>query len=178
MNIVLSVFTAKAFKEYILPNINNTNYTVVLERDIYGMECDTVLQFDVIENNWRILSGPGYNYRIRSKTANSEQMKIESGMKFEIICADSTVVRVNVTESTSNFLQTQKYIIKSKSITIGSASTNDIVCKASFISHSHAKIAYIKDGWHIEDLSQNGVFVNSVRAVSYTHLTLPTMAVV
>ena len=32
MNIVLSVFTAKAFKEFILPNVNNTNYSQTVEK--------------------------------------------------------------------------------------------------------------------------------------------------
>ena len=163
MNIVLSVFTAKAFKEFILPNVNNTNYSVLLERDIYGINTDTVLQFDVIENEWRLLADTGCGYTIRTKDEKPEQISIKSGMKFEIVCADGTVIRIRVTESNSNFLQTTKYAVRGKSITIGSAADNDIVCKASFISHSHAKISYIKDGWHIEDLSQNGVFVNSVR---------------
>lgn len=163
MNIVLSVFTAKAFKEFVLPNVNNTNYSVLLEREVYGISTDTVLQFDVIENEWRLLAGAGCGYHIRMKDEKPEEISIKSGMKFEIICADGTVIRIRVTESKSNFLQTTKYIVRGKSITIGSAADNDIVCKASFISHSHAKISYIKDGWHIEDLSQNGVFVNSVR---------------
>lgn len=163
MNIVLSVFTAKAFKDFILPNVNNTNYSVLLEREVYGISTDTVLQFDVIENEWRLLAGAGCGYSIRTKEGKPEQLSIKSGIKFEIVCADGTVVRVRVAESNANFLQTAKYFVKGKSITIGSAADNDIICKASFISHSHAKISYVKDGWHIEDLSQNGVFVNSVR---------------
>ena len=163
MNIVLSVFTAKAFKEFILPNVDNTNYSILLEREIYGIDTDTTLRFDIIEGVWRILATPGCGYHLRIKDKKPERAKIENGMKFEVVCNDGTVIRVNVNESRSNFLQTTKYCIKSKSITIGSAQENDIVCKASFISHSHAKISFVKDGWHIEDLSQNGVFVNSVR---------------
>ncbi len=163
MNIVLSVFTAKAYKDFILPNVNNTNYSILLEREVYGMQKDTVLKFDVIENKWRVLADAGCGYTIRSKEAKSNRIAIRSGLKFEIVCSDSTVIRITVSESGANFLQASKYLIKGKSITIGSSSDNDIVCKASFISHSHAKISYVKEGWHIEDLSQNGVFVNSVR---------------
>ena len=113
MNIVLSVFTAKAFKEFILPNVNNTNYSILLEREIYGIDSDTVLRFDVIENKWRILVTPGCGYHIRVNDKKPEHATIVSGMKFEIVCSDGTVIRVNVTESNSNFLQTTKYYIKS-----------------------------------------------------------------
>ena len=126
MNIVLSVYTAKAYKEYILPNINNSNYSIVLAKDVYGLSEDTSINFDVIENRWRILSDDNYG--------------------------------------------TQKYFISKNGVTIGSGAENDIIYKASFVSHVHAVIARKNGAWCIEDMSQNGIYVNAKRVKVSTQL--------
>ena len=51
MNTVISVYTAKAYKEFVLPNINNSNYSVILEKDVYSLSKDIVINFDIIEND-------------------------------------------------------------------------------------------------------------------------------
>ena len=59
MSVILSAYTKNAFKEYVLPNIDNTNYKIVFESRRFGTSEDTEVNFDIIEQNWRILPGTG-----------------------------------------------------------------------------------------------------------------------
>lgn len=161
MNTVISVYTAKAYKEFVLPNINNSNYSIILEKDIYSLSKDIIVNFDVIENVWRILNGKDYNIKKESNYIDCAEIK--PNLNIEIITDDGTVIRVSAFDSKKNILQSKKYFIRKKTISIGSAADNDIVCKNSFVSSHHARIFWGKDGWYVEDLSQNGVFLNSVR---------------
>ena len=168
MNIVLSVYTAKAYKEYILPNINNSNYSIVLAKDVYGLSEDTSIYFDVIENRWRILSDNNYGIRINDKILKSAE--ITDGQRFEIIGKDGELLYVNVVFEKSDFISTQKYFISKNGATIGSGAENDIIFKASFVSHVHAVIARKNGAWCIEDMSQNGIYVNAKRVKVSTQL--------
>ncbi|MBR2886443.1 MAG: type VII secretion protein EssC, partial [Clostridia bacterium] len=161
MNTVISVYTAKAYKEFVLPNINNSNYSVILEKDIYSLSKDIVINFDIIENVWRILSGKAYS--IKKDSDYIDFAEVKNGLNIEIVTDDGTVLCVSAFEGEQNVLHSKKFVIRKNSISIGSAGDNDIICKNSFVSAHHAKIVTGKDGWYIEDLSQNGVFLNSVR---------------
>lgn len=161
MNTVLSIFTAKAYKEFILPNINNSNYTLVLEKNIYSLSQDISVNFDIIENSWRLLSGKGYVVRDKNKTV--ENMPVVNGARLEIVTFDGNAIQIAVSRSDRNVLSGKKYLMRKNLITIGSAEGNDIVCKNSFVSHNHARIFKDGQGWRIEDKSQNGIFLNCVR---------------
>lgn len=161
MNTVISVYNSKAYKEFVLPNINNSNYSIILEKDIYSLSKDIVINFDVIENVWRVLGGKNYN--IKKESIYLECVEIKSDLNIEIITDDGAVIRFSSFDSKKNILHSKKYFIRKKTISIGSAEDNDIVCKNSFVSSHHARIFFGKDGWYVEDLSQNGVFLNSVR---------------
>lgn len=161
MNTVISVYTAKAYKEFVLPNINNSNYSVILEKDVYSLSKDIVINFDIIENVWRILSGKAYN--IKKDSDYIDFAEVKNGLNIDIVTDDGTVLCVSAFEGEQNVLHSKKFLIRKNSISIGSADDNDIICKNSFVSAHHAKIVTGKEGWYIEDLSQNGVFLNSVR---------------
>lgn len=70
MNIVISVFSEKAYKEIVLPSINNTDYSVSLGKNIFQISEDIVLKFDVIEHKWRILSDSAYSLRQSNNEVN------------------------------------------------------------------------------------------------------------
>lgn len=161
MNIVISVFSEKAYKEIVLPSVNNTDYSVSLDKNIFQTKEDIVLKFDVIEHKWRILSDSSYT--LRQSNEEVKTIDLRDGFRFEIVGEDGSVIGATVAYKSACVLKTNKYILKSNSVTIGSSEKNDIVCKASFISHTHARIAFHHNEWVIEDLSQNGVFLNSVR---------------
>lgn len=161
MNTILSVYTSKAYKEFVLPNINNADLSVILEKDIFLLPGDISVSLDVIEGSWRVLAGRGY--KIGKGAEGLESVDVRSGSVIDIVADDGTRIRMSASKSSGNILKSEKFFINRNIITIGSSPDNDIVCKDSFVSHHHARI-YQKDNlWYIEDTSQNGVFLNCVR---------------
>lgn len=161
MNIVISVFTSKAFKEFFLPNLNNTNYSIPIEKSVFDNSEDVYLLFDVIEHKWRIMSDE--SYVLRKDGEEIQKADLEEGMMLEVLLSDGNCLKLNVSFADSGFLKTHKYSLNTNSISIGSDKNNDIVFNGRYISHLHAKIAYKHDGWMIEDYSQNGIFLNCIR---------------
>jgi serine/threonine protein kinase len=56
------------------------------------------------------------------------------------------------------------YGLQKRSFTLGRSEGNDIVLVGSNVSRWHARLEYIKDGWHIIDIrSTNGTFLDKTR---------------
>ena len=162
MSVILSAYTKNAFKEYVLPNIDNTNYKIVFESRIFGTSEDTEVNFDIIEQNWRILPGDGYTL----DGASDFGVALTDGTELNICCLDGTNIHISVAYTEENYIYTRKFAIPSgvTQITIGSAEDNDIVCTGSkFLSRHHARLFLLPDGWYVENMSKNGVFIDSVR---------------
>lgn len=163
MNTILTVFNPVASKDFVLPNINNSNYSILLEKGIFGLSKDVTLILDVIEGKWRVLDGKHYVIRVDSRIV--ETADIDTEKTIEVYTEDGVLVKISADISQKSVMQSTKYIIKRTKITIGSTPDNDIVYKdpLCFISSHHAEIVRKKDGWYIDDCSRNGVFLNSKR---------------
>ena len=61
MAIILSVYTNSAFREIRLPIVNNSNYTVVLYKNIYGLAKDIILKLEVINEEWVFIEDSAYS---------------------------------------------------------------------------------------------------------------------
>ena len=52
MSIVLSVYSKNAFKEFVLPAVNNTEVTLLLEHYIFQIRSDIQLKLEVLDGEW------------------------------------------------------------------------------------------------------------------------------
>ena len=161
MNIVLSIYTSKAYKEHILPNVNNTNYEILLSKRTYSTDCDHKLFFDIIEGKWKLHKSADYTIEYNKRTVS--YVELASDQSIEVTFKNGQVFYISVSFAHSDLLNCQKFTIHSQKITIGSSRSNDIVYRASYISRVHASINYTNDTWVVEDTSQNGVFLNDRR---------------
>ncbi|HEY3285769.1 MAG TPA: FHA domain-containing protein [Gemmatimonadaceae bacterium] len=57
----------------------------------------------------------------------------------------------------------REYVVPDDGVTIGREVGNDVVIASSEVSRKHAEIVPMPGGYHLNDLSTNGVFVNGVR---------------
>lgn len=62
MGLVIAVYTKEAFKEYVVPAVNNADYSIVLNKNYFNLRSDISLDFEVINEVWKIKCGK--NYRI------------------------------------------------------------------------------------------------------------------
>ncbi len=161
MSTVLSVYTKKAFCEFLLPALNNADDEIVLKKNVFGFESDVVLQLEVVDSKWYLKETEDYTFE--KQRGSGDQM--EDGDIIAVNGVGGEKISVIVAEKDNTFSVFGKYDISNiDNITIGSEGDNDIIYEGSqLVSRHHAKI--VKEGGLcvIYDSSSNGTFVNSKR---------------
>lgn len=67
MNIILSVYSEDAFKEYQLPSFNNADYQVMLHKDFFHLKKDLRLNMEIMDEKWRIKKNKEYDMERNSE---------------------------------------------------------------------------------------------------------------
>lgn len=162
MSFLLSCYSETAFQEFILPNMNNSDYSIVLDHSVFNLADDISLKLEVVEGDWRFVGiSEGTHPTAKSIQQNS---LIKNGDLIQVRQGDSvlSIVVMSFTPALDNF---RKYQIGIPcKITIGKAGDNDIRYDFnSLVSQHHAVITIGNDGCYVTDLSRNGIFVGSRR---------------
>lgn len=162
MGLVIAVYTKEAFKEYIMPAVNNTDYTIVLNRNYFNLRSDIRLDLEVINESWRIKPGKAYRlyqdrFEVRDKAGlGGDEM-------FRILTYDQKQIYLMVRENRESFRPYKKYdISRMARITIGDS--EDCMIKINYqklISREHAEIIRKGRGYAISSKGQNGLYVNT-----------------
>jgi len=158
MSVVFSVYTSSAFRDYLLPAVNNSNYDLVLKGNAFALEDDVVLKLEIVDGSWSILESD--NYRISNEKC--ERRKLSDGESFNIETLQGDSISCMVRETTESFTTFVKYDITDVSqLTIGNTEDNDLQYQcATFVSKHHATIQRAERGFAVRDTSLNGTFVN------------------
>lgn len=157
MSFIISIYSEEAFKEILLPAINNADITIVLYQDVFNLNEDVVLSMEVVEHHWRFQ--PGFGYRITNHIIKHNDvltLKLEDGKRLSIL--------VKETENTFSVFK-KYYLEKGHKITIGNLDENTIKYNyLELVSKRHAIIEQDEGGWVLRDNdSANGVFINYLR---------------
>ena len=161
MAILLSIYTKTAFREERLPIINNSDYSIVLDKDIYGIKKDITLKLQVINEAWQFVNG--YDYSIYKGDVEYEKKNICDEDILKVYTEDE-VFTIAVKYLNMAFAPFTKYTISGiDSISIGKSDSNDICYDyAGMVSRQHARIFRKANEWYIENNGKNGIYVNSV----------------
>ena len=127
MSMILSVHSSKAFKEFLLPAVNNSEYSVFLDNDIFSLPMDIELSMEIIENCWYFTSSD--NYRIEETISHEGCFgrTLKDGDLLTVILPGNEHISIMVDEMESSFKVFEKYDIQEiNAITIGRNENNDI----------------------------------------------------
>lgn len=163
MNMVLSIYTKGAFKEYLLPSVNNADYTITLHRDYFQLKEDLQLNLEVLYHHWHIKKNRHYYISNDVGARDGEELRDGDVIQLRTIRQESIAIiakRLDI-----GFHAYDKFSLKNiESLQIGSDPENDIVYNyRGMVSKRHAKILRDGAGFKIQNSSSNGVFVNASR---------------
>lgn len=161
MGMILSVYTEAAFKEYILPSINNSDYEITLRSDYFHIQEDLELRLEILNGEWYIRKG--LTYYVVKDNARYEKQPLHNQDVLMVHSLYQDELSVIVKEVESSFHVYKKFVLHGANmITIGKDSKSDICYDyLGMVSRNHAKIIRESDGFRIENNSPNGVYVNS-----------------
>lgn len=166
MSVILSIFSKSAFKEFVLPAVNNTEITLLLEHFVFQIKQDIALKLEILDGKWYFRE---MEERIHVNQNDYDGKYLENQDTYSITSkyGENIAVMVHVVESP--FRVYSKFSLKDIStISIGSAKEKTISYSsyyggAQIISENHAKLFYEQQKWILQDYSNNGIFVNDIR---------------
>lgn len=161
---IIMLFQTNAFREVLLPNADNTDYKIFIDKKDFSIKRSFYLKFEVIDRKWRIKSDDKY-YQIIYHKQSLDMVEISGREIVTIKTVYGDIIKVITFDCEFSLASFQKYdLIKNNEINIGKALDNTIVYEfMNLISKSHCSIVRYNRSHVIYDYSVNGVFVNNKR---------------
>lgn len=166
MSIVLSVYSKNAFKEFVLPAVNNTEVTLLLEHYIFQIRSDIQLKLEVLDGEWYFQD---MEERIYANSKGYGGNSLADQDTYTLVSKNKEELAIMVSVVESSFTVYDKFSLKGiNRVSVGAAAENAITYSAFYggaqiISGRHAELSRQQEHWVLNDQSANGVFVNDVR---------------
>ena len=158
MGLVIAIYTKEAFKEYVVPAVNNADYSIVLNKNYFNLRSDISLDFEVINDVWKIKKSDSCRIYLNKNEIQENTVLADSEM-FKIVTSDKKQMYLTVRIRDSVFCAYEKYDIENeKQITIGEG--EECAIKYTYrqlISKEHAAIIRREKEFVITNKSQNGL---------------------
>lgn len=173
MNVTISVYSQKVFREFRLPPVRNSTEVICLRRDIFGLQEDFRLQLNNRDGVWYFGSLDPYFLEYEDRPADLEQPLQSSGYYALYWKQDhrpnrEPAVALLVQMTDEHLPGYQKLFLDGNPLRIGISEDNNLqyhfVCNGrEYISRHHAIIEHSGEKLVLRDQSSNGTFVNNLR---------------
>lgn len=83
MSYVLTIYSKEIYQDFILPAIDNADYTIVLQQKIFSLSDDVLVRMEIVDGEWRFVQGENYRIvkngksYIRKGLHNGEALNLE-----------------------------------------------------------------------------------------------------
>lgn len=165
MSTILTVYSNMAFKRFLLPAINDADYSLHLFSGLFSLDRDVALKMEVLDHRWTFQPSDDYELRFQNGSLSYDSA-LSDGDIIRLSLDGKYVISIIVTLTDKYFSVYTKYSLKgiSSPITIGSDPDNDILYLSGLLAARHARILTNDTEAHFEDMgSSNGSFVNNLR---------------
>ncbi len=171
MGFAIMAYAGDTLREYCLPAVNNQDYELVLDGQLFGIRQSIRICMEVINKSWRFISSDKYNlYKNNRKEYSGETLTC--GDLFIIELPNEKTISLIVAEYENGHNIMRKYSISEiERIQIGS----DECCNLrytfmNYISRNHAILYQSGGSWYINDSSFNGTFIDGKRIIGVRQL--------
>lgn len=166
MGILISVYTKEAFKEYIMPAIDNADYSISINKTYFSLQNDMRLDFEVIKGVWKIKPNQDYHIYL-AQCEIKEKTKLCDNSFFQIETFNKKKILLMVRDVQEVFSSYRKFdVSRMGRITIGSGENNLIRYDIRYdnqhiVSKEHAEIIRKGRDLVISCNGHNGLHINS-----------------
>lgn len=164
MSLILMVQSKDALKEFILPSINDSNYTLILNKNLFNFSKNIEIFLEVVGNKWSFIEN--INYSISDSNGHAcKEKNLRNGNYYNIMDSYNNSASIVVIETKSSFQSMYKFDLTGvKEVFIGAESNNNIQYNLfNYVSRNHAALGKNGDNWIIYDNGSNGTFLNNKR---------------
>ena len=166
MNCILSIYSTSAYKDILLPGIDNSDYVLDLSAELFGLIEDVRIYMEVMEGKWSFQKDED-NYRICKVSDHIDYygIPLNNDDMFSVSIRGEEKMFISVRMTDHSFTVFTKYDLSNiDRLCIGSTSENDFQYDFhKLISQHHAVIERTGEGFQLKDQSLNGSFINAHR---------------
>ena len=175
MSTVLTAYSHDAFKRFLLPAINNADYTVFISENLFNIRTSIELLMEVTDGYWSFTPVDEYEViSFRDGSSCFGRPFFTDGEHDDTLLAlkinDEHILTLIISNSDTLFSFYQHYRLGGARVTIGrdhQTITYDYLANGkSSLSSEHASILPTGDGYLLQDTSTNGTYLNSHRVTT------------
>ena len=172
MSYILSIYSRHAFKECLLPAINNADYGINIEKELFGLTQEYEIPMEIIDEKWRFAENQQGQFYYTALKQVYKGESIKHGDVFSLTIGLEEQISIIVKETSKSFSVYEKYDISNMNeISIGNSEDNHFWYEnLGLVSKNHCRIVRRDNNFVLEDMSTNGVFINSKRVVGSRQL--------
>lgn len=164
MGYVLTFYSDNIYQDFLLPVMDNADYTLVLPWKTFDLQEDVLIHMEVVDGRWRFVRGEQYRVFHNGEDAVKKNLKDQELVTLTL--SNNMKFAVMIREKENDFCVFRKYLLPPQGrIMIGKKRENQICYDSlGLVSGTHAAIEIGRNGYILRDLgSKNGVYVNHVR---------------
>lgn len=157
---VLSVYINTVYKEIRLPAINDSDYSVVLFGEVFGIGSDVKLELEIIAGAWSIKESD-YYYVLKDGHRYGDYPLVGDDM-FQLYTENKDTLTIIVREVVYPVTIFDKFSLKScAQVTVGKRKDMNVCYDyLGLVSREHLTFYKTNNEWYISKQGQNGVYVN------------------
>lgn len=166
MSVILSIYSERAYKEFVLPPIQNAETTLSIRRDVFGLPMEVELRLENTDDVWSF--SEENCVQLRCEEANAVGQPLRDGTYISCSLQGKMILAIMVSISERRFSAYGKFRLAGQSASVGKEM--DCALQYSFTSQNHQYISgqhivifQRGNGLVLRDKSRNGVFVNDIR---------------
>ena len=163
MSLVISVYSPKAYKEFVLPSLNNADYSLILEKKYFDLQNDLMIRMEVVDEKWKIKSDINY-YVLSHNQYQYQGETLQDNDYLMVVTSKQERIPLIIKEVASTVHGYKKYLIKDiDTLMIGKDEKSDIIYNyQNMVSSKHAIIERRNGEYWIINKSSNGTYLNNV----------------
>ncbi len=160
---LIMIFKDQAFSEFVLPNSENLDYSIILDRQLFALVEDIEIRLTNSAGKWVMNSDEKYSLLLNGASVKDPELSDE--MIVDIHTPRGENLSALVIDSRISFTVFEKFCITDKiTVTVGSDESNLIRYNiTNLVSSVHCSITFHGGSVTVTDSSRNGVYVNHKR---------------
>ncbi len=164
MGYVIMAYAMDGYQEFILPEFVDLNYSILIERQKFGLKKDLSILLENVDNEWRFI--PSNEYKLCTYDGKDVFFTpLKDGMAVHIKGIEENKITLLGFITSGYYPSYDKYILHGiNQITIGKDPGNVIEYgDTKFVSRNHAVLYKYGNSWIVQDNSSNGTYLNGKR---------------
>ena len=171
MGYIVMAYAEDGYQEYILPEIYDADYEILLNKQLFGLREDLHVSLEIVDGKWKFVKRKEYSL-LTNERKKGFQKTLEDGQVYYLKDLIGNKITLVVLSCEEQFPTFQKFhLTECNQISIGKDKDNAISYDfLGYISKSHCVFFKYSSQWVFQDFSSNGSYLNGKRVREQTFL--------